>query len=128
MLRTIISFMVIFAVTGCQTDERDGVGAAKGYCDCLQKEHDSGRDFFDARIECDAVLLEKNKYFRIIFNENHYGRYMEFLPHEVDVSAVDFMNDFNKYLESNCCKFAFIGCDSNDILQKKRKINVFRRR
>ena len=44
----IFMYFLLFRSNRLQTDEFDGVGAAKGYCDCLQKEHDSGKDF-DAR-------------------------------------------------------------------------------
>ena len=127
-MRIFMYFLFISVLSGCQTDEFDGVGAARGYCDCLQKEHDTGKDFFDARTKCDAELLAKNRYFRIIYNENTYGSYMHFLPKQLDDSAVNFINDFNKYLDSNCRKFAFMGCDSNDILQKKRKVYDLRNR
>lgn len=119
--RLIILTSTVFFMFGCRHNGFDAEYFAEQYCNCLQQERKSGRDFFDARTKCDGQLLAQSRFFRITYIENVYGRYMMFLPDALDGSAVSFKNTFYDYVEKNCCKEGLIGYDKNDSLQLKRK-------
>src|SRR6266542_4565612 len=120
-LSTITITLIITFLVGCKHDEFDAAYAAKKYCDCLQKERATGKDFFDARTKCDGELIVKNRFFRLDYIGFAHGNYMLLLPDKLKDSLSKFHFEFYDYVEKHCCKEGLIGCDKNDSLQIKMK-------
>ena len=113
--------LIVAMLYGCKQNEFDAFHYGKTYCDCVEKNRKQGLDFFEAKAKCEGELLSSNRFYRITYIEDHYGRYMMFLPLGLRDSAATFKTSFIHYLEKNCCKDALMGCDHTDSLQIKRK-------
>jgi hypothetical protein len=118
---TLPIFILYISFASCRHKDTSPDFFAKQYCECLER-NDAEKDFFDARVKCDGELISQSNLFRIIYIENTYGRYMFLLPDDIRDSAVKFNHRFNAYLEKNCCKIAFEGCNTEDSMQIKRKL------
>jgi len=114
-------FVFLIISGSCKHKEFDAEYYARQYCECLQEERKSGKDFLDARSKCDGELLVCNQFFRADYIEFTYGRYLSFFSIGRNDSVADFHMRFYKYLEENCCKLALTNCDKNDSFQIKRK-------
>lgn len=122
-MNKLLKIFFLTFLTGCMHNEFNAEDAAKKYCECVQQQRASGKDFFDGRTKCDGMLLSENKFFRINYMDLNFStrRYTLFLPQSLMDSVAKFNSNFNKYLETHCCKEAFIGCDEDDSLQIKMK-------
>lgn len=114
---------VALLFSSCKHDEFDAEYAARQYCNCLQREREVEKDFFEARTTCDGEQLVNNRFFRLDYmNMNiEYRNYMLFVSQGLGDSLADFHMKFYDYVLKHCCKEGVMGCDKGDSLQSKMR-------
>jgi hypothetical protein len=101
-MKYILGFVSIILISAtCKRNEFDPEGAAKQYCDCMNK-NGSPKSYVIAKANCDLELASKNKFYKIYWIEMNYRHYTETLPQSLVDSSTMFVMRMDDYFNKYC--------------------------
>ena len=102
-LVAVMLLILIGLLSACQPYNTDPAYAAKKFCACM-KSHHAVDDYLLAYTICNAQLIEKSRYYRVITFNTKYSKYDQTVSYQTRDSAVQYMGHFLDYVAQNCCQ------------------------
>jgi hypothetical protein len=102
IISSIFAFLTAFALCSCESDESDGLKAAKEYCKCLS-DNNYKKDYFFAVAVCEGEILKKYHYYRVFQIDMSRPHYYQ-VSDEARDSAKIFIDDFFSYRNEHNCR------------------------
>ena len=103
--------ILVTCLVSCTPEDFNAESAAEEYCDCM-KENNSPVHYEYATAICNAELIKKNRYYRLLTIDLA----SEYLAKKVSSAAVDstqkFALRFDQKLRATCCR-AVLFCPDN---------------
>ncbi|RBQ02221.1 hypothetical protein [Pedobacter miscanthi] len=101
IMKLSLLFVLAALLLSC-TNQMDGAGAAKQYCECM-KLNKSDEQYGYAYTVCSAELAKKYRYYRIFYIDTKDKEFNVNLPQATRDSTNRFIGDFLDYRNANNC-------------------------